>query len=185
MPPLDVKKNQGFTLIELLIVIAIIGILSSVILVKLVGGKEKARDAAIMKSANSLMKLAQIDSLATGNYNAWRMPAGAMAWIANEGQCETRLASVPNAANAIEACKNIIRNVGDAGFAGAEATNKMYIWNGSTVRLTIMVALPGAKKFYCVGSNGGTSRDSSLGGACPGRSSWQCSGCSSDIRGDV
>src|SRR5260221_7315536 len=40
-----IKTNHGFTLIELLIVIAIIGILSSLLFVNFSGARERARDS--------------------------------------------------------------------------------------------------------------------------------------------
>lgn len=63
------RNKKGFTLIELLIVIAIIGILSSVVLVKLTGGKEKA------KNSRKKAELAQISKLVQSYYvNEGRMP---------------------------------------------------------------------------------------------------------------
>lgn len=51
----NIKYNFGFTLIELLVVIAIIGILSSVAVVNLRSGRDKARFATVRSSLRSLV----------------------------------------------------------------------------------------------------------------------------------
>jgi len=52
------ENNKGFTLIELLIVIAIIGILASVVLVSLSSGRTKTKDAAVLRSLSSTVSTA-------------------------------------------------------------------------------------------------------------------------------
>lgn len=53
------KKNYGFTLIEMLVVVAVIGILSSVLLTSLGPAKSKAKDARIIQEIDQARTIAE------------------------------------------------------------------------------------------------------------------------------
>ncbi len=62
------KNDAGFTLIEMLVVVAIIGLLSSTILVALGPARDKAKDSRIIQEVNQVRSLAE--TLYIGNYDA-------------------------------------------------------------------------------------------------------------------
>lgn len=81
------KKNnrrQGFTLIELLIVIAIVGLLSSVVLASLNSARAKSRDA---KRRMDLRQLATALEMYFDNNNAY--PSSGVQWRSSGADCPT------------------------------------------------------------------------------------------------
>ncbi|MFA6896776.1 MAG: type II secretion system protein [Patescibacteria group bacterium] len=174
-------SRNGFTLIELLVVISIIGVLSTIAMTSLNGARLKAKDAAIMQSADSIMKAAQIDATASQDYSAYYF----FDWAGTANQvCDAQFGSTSNPASVRVACKSIVNNIGSSSGYRVFA----YTAGAPYPKFTILVWLPGAQKFYCVGSNGASSATtlgSPYGSGCGGgNNAWVCPGCYRDATAD-
>jgi prepilin-type N-terminal cleavage/methylation domain-containing protein len=118
---MKMKNTKGFTLIEMLVVIAIIGLLSSVVLVALGPSRNKAKDARIILNVNQVQVLMET-VFTNGTY-----PAAAPTSIAplvsdalsNGG---TLVTSISADRTAFSASSNLV----SGGFYCVDSTGKSY-----------------------------------------------------------
>ena len=153
------KTRRGFTLIELLIVIAIIGILSSIVLVSLSSARNKAKDTAVKAEARQFANLIALEFTETGSYTA--LQSG---WDNTASECNNSF-SGNQAATARAACVSIV-NKGSVMYSGNQFDN--------VNRFSVMARLPGTGLYYCIGSSGGTSDQGLVNGT------WSQTGCYSN-----
>ncbi|MFA6897591.1 MAG: type II secretion system protein [Patescibacteria group bacterium] len=162
------KQQKGFTLIELLVVISIIGVLSTIAMTSLNGARLKAKDAAIMSSVDSIMKAAQIDAVSSQDYSAYYFA------IWPTGDCNAGFSSTSDPASVRATCNSIVKNIGSS----TSYPIWFSTWGSPTYpKLSLMAWLPGAQKYYCVGSNGASSA-SQTSWSCG--ADWNCPGCAGD-----
>ena len=107
-----VQKQKAFTLIELLIVIAIIGILASIVLVSLNGSRIKARDTQRKSDINSIHKALETYFTYYGSYPA-------------ETWCDSSIGSC----NTVCPCAGSDWNYTTATFIGLKLRNEGFFTN--------------------------------------------------------
>jgi prepilin-type N-terminal cleavage/methylation domain-containing protein len=146
------KRIRGFTLIELLIVVAIIGLLSSVVLSSMRDARLKAADAAVLQQARELRNLMEQERSNSGTYvaiksgGAWKPQSGCTGFT---GQFATQ---------ATQVCQSLVKAT--SGYCSTSCVFFQSTNPNSSERYTIMAYLPyqstraGAARYMCFGSSG-------------------------------
>jgi prepilin-type N-terminal cleavage/methylation domain-containing protein len=149
-------KQKAFTLIELLIVIAIIGILASVVLVSLSGAKTKSFIAANEAEAQQLANLFHLEFTETGSYNNLISNS----WVPLSNTC----ASIPVSGNYAAEYRKICNSINNR--LGSDSTTYNWLVGNGGVNGTFSIMVktsPAASTggdWYCIGSSGRTYRGS-------------------------
>jgi len=89
------KREKGFTLIEILIVVAIIGILSSIVLVGLGSFRSRGRDARRVADLREVQNALELYYAKTGAYPVGKNVGVATLNLQNEGIGVTKIPSDP------------------------------------------------------------------------------------------
>src|SRR5580704_7636536 len=85
MAPFRRRRNAGFSLIELMVVIAIMGLLATVVAVNLMGRTYDAKVKKVMADFDAMKKAINLFKLDNGRYpqrldDLWQAPGGAKNW---------------------------------------------------------------------------------------------------------
>lgn len=148
---------RGFTLIELLVVVAIIGMLASVALGSLNVARAKARDASIRSHVRQMATMMGLQFSDTGSYTNLNV-----GWDYTPGDCAGSFTGT-YAAKMREMCSKITQlNSGSGIYTGVTAGGT------NDTHYSIMAFLPSKGTWYCVGSGGGTSDSTAVGGPFTG-----------------
>lgn len=135
------SADSGFTLVELLVVVAILGILTSVVLVSLGTANTRGKDGAIQANLDSLRTQAQLYYNENGSYslNGTGIPASSSCTAANSVFVDSKITQQIIATDSVNGgARSVACNVAAGGAAYA-----VYAELAST-----------AGAYFCVDSNG-------------------------------
>ena len=157
------KRTKGFTLIELLIVIAIIGVLSSIVITSLNSARSRAKDVSIKTTVlefRKLMELEYLDNQSYANLNK--------GWVGTSPNvsCTARGYAGNYASEAIKICEKI------RSYINPPTVNDFYTGNSvsNSTHYSIMARLS-SNLFFGVGSSGRNSN------TCEVADGWSDPGC--------
>jgi len=101
------RKRKAFTLIELLVVVAIIGILATVVVVNVSSAQNKARDAKVKANMNTVQKAAALYYTENGTYPNLNCNASTAATCSAQTSTDTNIQAIINAAKDIATINSV------------------------------------------------------------------------------
>lgn len=152
-------RHRGFTLIELLMVVAIIGLLSTVVLGSLKTAQRRAADSKVIQEARELRTIMELERNESGVYTAIKNGGE---WKAAGASCSSGFGG-NYATQAEQICNELVAATGNNC-----GSNCVYFANVTGVPtnpdqrpnyFTITAYLPSSNTYVCLGSSGGSSRD--------------------------
>ena len=90
------KRQKGFTLVELLVVVAIIGLLSTMAVVSLNGIRERARDTKRISDIDAIQKSMELVKSEFGGYDKSGCTDGTLMSMCTGGNLATYLPAIKN-----------------------------------------------------------------------------------------
>lgn len=122
-------KKSGFTLIELLVVISIIGVLTAVLMMNLVGARERSRDAQKIQDLNSIKNALRLYYNDNQSYpaNLSILAVGA-SYISGLGDTSGWVYSQPNGSDSFRLTVNL-----EVGAGNQDITSQVECGIGTTV----------------------------------------------------
>ncbi len=154
---LVLSKSKGFTLIELLVVIAIIGILASIVLVSVMGARDKARDARIVSAMAQLRTQSELSNEEYGSY---------------------RMVGCKMSADATALCDDIAKQLGEATTTGWPVFATNTVSDNYCGYARLKTKFSNATDTYCVTRTMGcNSIDAVAAGNCVAGAAVDCGAC--------
>ncbi len=149
----------------MLVVVAIIGMLASVVISSVSSARTKAKDVAIKAEVQQLRTIMEENYTDYGSY-AYLQPNSA--WVPENSSCAAYVTGGTYAAKVQQICQQII--TWQSGSIAPQPNRQFYLGvsGGDTQKYSILVYLPGANTYWCVGSSGNSGTD-------PG--TWNNPGC--------
>ena len=152
MKILKANNQKGFTLIELLIVVAIIGILATIIVVATADARKKGKDAAIKSNLDALQKQAAIYYLENSAYTTSGAHPRSSCPNANSNTMFT-IDSTMNSALSEALSKNKDTTDGDSDHQDSTCGASTNSW-ATAIRLNSSPGYGVSSQVWCVDSSG-------------------------------
>ncbi|MES2216621.1 MAG: type II secretion system protein [Patescibacteria group bacterium] len=164
--------NHGFTLIELLVVISIIGLLSSIVISSLTVARQKGKDGAVKQQVNQLRNLIELNYSEYGTYTQIQP----YVWFQNPTDCLNAITTGNYAIQAQLICLNLFKLNGNSPNNFLGPNYFLFLGNGvsNSTKYSISTYLPGKGTFYCAGSSGRSSDNTT------NSDTWANPGCSNN-----